>query len=142
MSSTSTRQITFPIRGMRHPGCTENIQIALSGVEGVVSARVNYATERAAVICNPSRTRAAMLVDAVRAAGYDVPLERAAFSLRALGRLCIAREDITDARFDWSSRRVEIEWLAGVVGADCRLPYGFVIGLMARSMIERLGQSS
>ena len=138
MSSMNTRQITFPIRGMRHASCTENIQIALSRVEGVVSARANYATERAAVIFNPSRARATTLVDAVRAAGYDVPLERAAFSLRALSRLHIAREDIIDARFDWRSRRVEIEWLAGVVSADCQLPCGFVIGLMARSMIELL----
>lgn len=72
----STRQITFPVQGMTGVRCAEKIEAHLTRVEGVAAARVNYATEHATITYDPARTRTNALVSAVRAAGFDTPLER------------------------------------------------------------------
>lgn len=113
MNEMVTQEITFPIRGMTCARCTEHIQSALSRVDGVVSAAVNYATERARVMYNPARTEAGILVTAVRAAGYDVPLESVAVPLHAIRTWSAMRSTIVDLRIDWRARRVIVERLAG-----------------------------
>ena len=133
MTPMITQQISFPIRGMTCASCTERIQAGLSRVDGVVNARVNYATEQARVMYDPARTCAAMLVAAVRACGFDVPLERTAMPLRAIGTVAVPRDALVDARLDWRGRRVEIAWLAGTADAICARPsLGATFLLLAR----------
>ena len=72
----STRQIAFAIQGMFCAKCAVDIERTLTRVDGVVAAQVNYATERAAVTYEPRRVPAAKIVAAIRAIGFDTPLER------------------------------------------------------------------
>lgn len=80
------RRITLRITGMTCASCAARVERALARSEGVLSARVNLATERATVVYDPSRTSASMLVDRVREAGYDVGL--ATVTLVVLGMTC------------------------------------------------------
>jgi P-type Cu+ transporter len=70
-------EIVLPIEGMTCASCVNRIERFLSGTEGVVSANVNLATERATVRMDPSRVGRTELVRAVEAAGYDVRREAA-----------------------------------------------------------------
>ncbi len=65
-------ETTLALQGMTCAACASRIEKALANVEGVLEARVNLATERAAVRYVPGAVSPAMLRRAVRDAGYEV----------------------------------------------------------------------
>lgn len=69
--------IQLPVRGMSCASCVQSVERALSGVDGVLRASVNLATERATVEMIAT-TSVADLRQAVREAGYDLEIERSA----------------------------------------------------------------
>ena len=64
------RTIALDIEGMTCASCVNRIERYLGRVEGVESATVNLATERATVVATPDVT-AERLLAAVDAAGYE-----------------------------------------------------------------------
>jgi P-type Cu+ transporter len=64
----------FAIHGMTCATCVNRVEKALVGVPGVRRAEVNLATERATVEGIGGLLRAALLIEAVRDAGYDAEL--------------------------------------------------------------------
>lgn len=71
----STQQISFAVRGMVCPRCAGTIERALAQLDGVVAAHVNYATERAQVMYDPTRVTVRTMLGALRSSGYDTPVE-------------------------------------------------------------------
>ncbi len=67
-----TANLELPLLGMTCANCAANIERALNKVDGVLSATVNYANEKAAVSYAPGAVSRADMVAAVRRAGYDV----------------------------------------------------------------------
>src|SRR5438093_8866226 len=70
-------EVLLPIGGMTCASCVRRVERALSKVEGVQSASVNLATERATVKYDPRLATPAHLRAAVESAGYTVPTEEA-----------------------------------------------------------------
>ncbi len=68
----STAKYIIPIKGMTCAACQARVENALKGVDGVVSAQVNLATERAAVEYIPAQAGLRDLREAIIRAGYDV----------------------------------------------------------------------
>ena len=64
--------LTLPVTGMTCASCVRRVERALGKVEGVRSASVNLATERATVVFDPASTGLAQLTAAVERAGYGV----------------------------------------------------------------------
>jgi len=73
------------LSGLHCALCGQRIEQALRHVDGVESVVVQAASSRASVVWDPSRTRAAALVEAVQAAGYGAEPDTAA-GARALRR--------------------------------------------------------
>ena len=73
----ATRSLTLPIKGMTCAGCARRVEKALQAVPGVRSAAVNLVLERAEVALDPTKADEVRLVEAVRAIGYEVPVESA-----------------------------------------------------------------
>ncbi|MDE2181039.1 MAG: cation transporter, partial [candidate division NC10 bacterium] len=73
VQGVNTKVIEIPIRGMSCASCVQHIEQALQDVPGVVSASVNFATERATVAYLDSVTGPTDLRRAIEAAGYAVP---------------------------------------------------------------------
>ncbi len=67
-----TEKAELAVQGMTCASCVEHVQKALSGVDGVVSASVNLATERAAVEFVAGAVERPALARAVESAGYQV----------------------------------------------------------------------
>ncbi|MCB8981391.1 MAG: copper-translocating P-type ATPase [Ardenticatenaceae bacterium] len=67
-----TAELDLSLLGMTCTNCAANIERALNKVDGVLSATVNYANEKAAVSYATGAVSRAELVAAVRRAGYDV----------------------------------------------------------------------
>ena len=71
-------RVTIPVQGMHCASCVTTIEHALSSINGVLSASVNLASERATIEYLPSLTDPADLRRAIEKAGYrplDVPSE-------------------------------------------------------------------
>ena len=67
-----TATLELSLLGMTCANCAANIERALNKVDGVLSAEVNYANEKAAVTYASGAVSRADMVAAVRRAGYDV----------------------------------------------------------------------
>ncbi len=93
--------IVLPIAGMTCASCVAHVEEALRDVEGVLSAVVNLATERATVTYIPGLADRGRLVQAVRDAGYDV------LDVEALAR---EEEDEEERRMRLARRRMWIAW--------------------------------
>lgn len=72
----SAEHLELPITGMTCASCANRIERKLNKLDGV-AASVNYATERATVDFDPAATDPELLVETVRAAGYDARLPAA-----------------------------------------------------------------
>ncbi|MCE2913187.1 MAG: cation-translocating P-type ATPase [Rubrivivax sp.] len=76
---------SLQLAGLHCAACAGTIEEALRSVQGVQSARVSAAVQRASVCWDPARARASDLIGAVRAAGYEAVPDAAA-PARALRR--------------------------------------------------------
>jgi Cu+-exporting ATPase len=64
--------VTIPIGGMTCAACSARVEKAIRGLEGVESAVVNLATEKATVVYKPQALRLSAIKEAVEKAGYQV----------------------------------------------------------------------
>jgi Cu+-exporting ATPase len=65
-------KVSLPIHGMSCASCVKKVESALSGLEGVVRASVNFATERATVQYIPGVVSMEDFRKAVKDAGYEI----------------------------------------------------------------------
>lgn len=78
----------LPIKGMSCASCIDKVEKSLRGVNGVVSANANLATEKATVEYLPSMVAVAELKRAIERAGYQVlEAEEVAIDREALARV-------------------------------------------------------
>ncbi|NSW92561.1 MAG: copper-translocating P-type ATPase [Firmicutes bacterium] len=64
------RDITIPISGMTCASCAKAIERSINKLPGIKEVSVNFATEKARVAYDPSRTRISEIKDAISKAGY------------------------------------------------------------------------
>ncbi|TAL28337.1 MAG: copper-translocating P-type ATPase [Nitrospirae bacterium] len=63
---------TIPIKGMSCAACVQRVQDALSSLDGVIEASVNFATEKATIEYIPSQVGIREFRGIIRDAGYDI----------------------------------------------------------------------
>ncbi len=67
------RTIQVPIQGMDCAECTQHVQHALAGLEGVQKVDVFLASEKAVLLLDTNAVTMPMIREAVKGAGYSVP---------------------------------------------------------------------
>ena len=118
---TSRTQVSLPVSGMTCASCVRRIERALGKVEGVETATVNLATERASITYDPTQTDVAQFKQAVEKAGYGVraaptptPAQTAPVSVAGVQDVSLPVEGMTCAS---CVRRIE-KALAKVPGVN------------------------
>lgn len=112
-----TLTVTLPIVGMTCTGCASAVERALSEVEGVVYANVNFAAEQAHVEYVSGLGAQAPLAHAVRRAGYDtVPVASSPLDAPAV----VGAADIASAGTSHASPRLRQTETAGDAEAAAR----------------------
>lgn len=66
----SVREIIIPISGMTCASCANAIEKAIKKLPGIEEASVNFATEKAKVVYDSTKTRISEIKDAISKAGY------------------------------------------------------------------------
>ncbi len=115
-----TSTVELALIGMTCANCASTIQRALSKVDGVLEATVNYANEKATVKSIVGVAGRADLVAAVRRAGYDVVEAE-------------SEEDLEDAEAAAREAEIRHQWRRFAVGALFAFP------LLVLSMSRDLG---
>src|SRR5665811_2340731 len=108
----ATVQETLPILGMTCASCVSRVERALRKPAGVVTAEVNLATEKATVTYIPGQASHEDLVNAVRAAGYEV-IEPAAADGAEADTAGAAAVDAGEAARGAAYRALQIKVIAG-----------------------------
>lgn len=86
MSNLTMQEVELPITGMTCASCVRNVEKALTKANGVISANVNLATERASVTYDPAQIRLEQMIEGVSGAGYGVV--QATIELPITGMTC------------------------------------------------------
>lgn len=122
--------VSLHIEGMTCAACVRRVERALERTEGVASATVNLATERAAVDFDPTVVQPQALVETVEKRGYGVRLTETQLAIegmtcaacanrvtRALGKI----DGVLEASVNYATERAAVHYIPGMVsGADFR----------------------
>ncbi len=81
-------RIDLPVKGMHCASCVSKVESAITALPGVSQASVNLASERATVRFDPAVLEPRAIISAIKAAGYEAPLER--LTLPVKGMHCAA----------------------------------------------------
>ncbi len=118
----STKELSLPVTGMTCVNCANTITRTLKKTAGVTEANVNYASERAQVIFDPTLVKEDQLVQRIRDAGYDVP--QAHVDLPITGMTCtncantVQRalrkvNGVLEANVNYASEKATITYIPG-----------------------------
>src|SRR4028118_651280 len=116
--------LTIPVTGMTCASCVRRVERALSKKEGVASASVNFAAEKATVEYDPKTTRPNELIGTIEGAGYGTDVRETTFGVtgttcascvgpveRALKKVPGVRE----ATVNLASEKAGVRYFAGEV---------------------------
>ncbi|MBI5303878.1 MAG: cation transporter [Chloroflexi bacterium] len=116
----NTRQISFAIEGMFSANCAVTLERALTRLDGVIAARVNYATERATVTFDPARVSAIAMVGVAQGEGFDVPRQRIvlnvadliyASSTRTMEKVLARMDGVAHVSVDLNAQQITLDVL-------------------------------
>ncbi len=121
-SAASDDTLDLSIRGMSCASCVGRVERAVRLVDGVDSAAVNLATERARISLKPGAKATAAVVNAIREAGYEVAEETIALRVSDMTcASCVGRVEkalkgvpgVLDASVNLATERASVRVLAG-----------------------------
>ena len=109
----STRYVTLPITGMTCANCVATVERNIKRLDGVRSASVNLASERASIEYDGSKLSQDEILASIQRAGYDV----------ARGEMNVLLRRVADST---EASRLEQTLLAkdGIVGVNVNLGWG------------------
>lgn len=125
MASTAVKgnsQTTLQITGMTCAACANRIEKGLNKLDGVTSANVNFALEKASVTFDPEKVNVGRLEETIKKLGYDTAKEVVDFQLE--GMTCAACANriekglaklpgVTNASVNFAMETARVEYTPG-----------------------------
>ncbi|AQQ53231.1 heavy metal translocating P-type ATPase [Planococcus lenghuensis] len=141
----SQRRITLGITGMTCAACSNRVEKSLAKVDGVQSAAVNPANERATVVFDESKTNVDELIKRVEKTGYGVTEERIELSLS--GMTCAAcstriekvlnkTDGVIQANVNLASEKATVNYINGKTDVDTLIGKIKKIGYDAKPAVK------
>ncbi|PKH09032.1 heavy metal translocating P-type ATPase [Planomicrobium sp. MB-3u-38] len=121
------RRITLGITGMTCAACSNRVEKSLSRVNGVKSAAVNPANEKATIVFDESKTSVHELISRVEKTGYGVTEERIELSLSGMTcAACATRiekvlsktDGVIQANVNLASEKATVKYINGKTDVD------------------------
>ena len=119
------KQVTLPVTGMHCTNCSETVARELGKLDGVGSANVNYATEKATVAFNPSVLDEIAIIERIKDIGYGVATGE--IELPITGMHCVncaatvektlneMRPSVVSATVNFATEKAKIAYIPGQV---------------------------
>jgi len=119
---SQTLALTIPVGGMTCAACAQRVEKAIKKLEGIESASVNIATEKATVSYNPQILRASAIKEAIVKAGYKA--------------LDVSSAGAVDEDRRRKQREIRVLWTKFIIAA------GFGLPLLYIAMVPMMNQQS
>ncbi|GHV92818.1 copper-translocating P-type ATPase [Spirochaetia bacterium] len=104
--------VTIPIGGMTCAACAQRVEKAIKKLEGIETASVNLATEKATVVYNPQALRLSSIKEAIEKAGYKA--------------LDFSKEGAVDEDKLRKEREIKILWRKFITAATLAFPLLYI----------------
>ena len=104
--------VTIPIGGMTCAACSARVEKALNKLEGIETATVNLATEKATVLYNPQVIRISAIKEAIEKAGYKA--------------LDFSKNGAVDEDKLRKEKEIRVLWTKFIVAASFGLPLLYI----------------
>jgi len=128
VTAPATESLTLPVLGMTCASCKHHVEEALRSTAGVQSARVDLIANRASVVFDPAVSTPQVLIDAIRAAGYDAVLPRTDASA--------AKSSTDDAIAISAARKAWATLAAGAVAMLLAMPLDSAMGPLGHRLMS------
>ncbi|TKJ29584.1 MAG: heavy metal translocating P-type ATPase [Chloroflexi bacterium B3_Chlor] len=124
VSRMDATKMVLPVAGMTCASCVRTVERALSRLPGVANATVNFATQKASVVYDPSVTGLPDLASSVREAGYQVVVERVTLPIAGMTcASCVSTveralksvDGVFSASVNLATERATVEYIPGAV---------------------------
>jgi Cu+-exporting ATPase len=119
------KMLTIPVTGMTCASCVRRVERALSKKEGVASASVNFAAEKATVEYDPKATGPDELISTIEGAGYGTDIRETTFGVTGMTcASCVGRVEralkkkvpgVLEATVNLANEKATVRYLAGEV---------------------------
>ena len=118
-------RIDLPVTGMSCASCAAHIQEGLSALDGVQSASVNFAAEKATVVYDKSKVTVDSFVNVVKDLGYGVSVSKIILPIKGMScascvetvqRTLNSLEGVITASVNFATEQAAIEYFSSQVG--------------------------
>lgn len=125
--SEKKETISLVIKGMSCASCSARIENKIGSLEGVSSAKVNFAAETAKVEFNPEIIQAEQFPGEIEKLGFEIPLTRQVFSVGGMTcASCVSRVEnklsslpgVSDVKVNLATEQVSINYLPTLTSFD------------------------
>jgi Cu+-exporting ATPase len=122
-------EITMPVAGMHCASCVTKVEKSVGDLDGVDKVSVNLATEKVSVKYDSSKINPGRFVDAVKAVGYDIPLQKTELAISGMScASCVAKiEDglrrttgVLEASVNLGTERAFVTHIPGIGYGDLK----------------------
>lgn len=126
-TAAKTKQSTLQITGMTCAACANRIEKGLNKMEGVSSANVNFALEKANVTYDPAKVDRKNLEETIKKLGYGTVTEVAQFNLEGMTCAACANKiekglskmpGVTSATVNFAMETARVEYSSGEVSIE------------------------
>jgi Cu+-exporting ATPase len=126
---TGKSKVRIPITGMTCTNCAATIEKGLSETEGVDSASVNFASEKATVEYDANKVDLGKLKDTIAELGYGIATKKAIYPVGGMTcASCVARVEealksvpgVVSVAVNLASERATVEYLEGIPYTDLK----------------------
>lgn len=123
--SPESRRIDLPLTGMSCASCASKIQNELSKLNGVESAAVNFAAEKATVYYTPAEANIEDFINTVKSLGYGVPASKITIPVKGMTcASCVKKvqdylaslNGVLSASVNLATEKATVEYLPAQVG--------------------------
>ena len=119
------KSVVISVRGMTCSSCASRIEKKISGLNGVMQARVNFGAEQVFIDLDPKKIFLATILESIKKIGFEVLLNQKSFPIKGLTcASCVSRvEDklcalygVLGAQVNLAAERVLINYVQSVSG--------------------------
>lgn len=117
------KTVSLPITGMSCASCAAKIEKGITGLSGIITASVNFATEKISITYDPEMVHLNDFVKTIKELGYGAGVESVAISVRGMScATCVQKvtkalnrvEGVVSASVNFAAERADINYLPTV----------------------------
>lgn len=125
--TANAKTVSLPITGMSCASCAAKIEKGITGLSGIITANVNFATEKITITYDPEKVHLNDFVQTIKELGYGAGVESVSISIRGMScASCVQKvtkaflkvDGVVSASVNFASEKADINYLPTIATID------------------------